>query len=102
MNEKPNAVLFKTTEQLCIVPIDENGKGDWDSIGSLDISVMKDTFNDLSVENPFEFVYCFNKDNVLTTTGQKTIVPNHSFLTLYVNNLLQKTIETDYYNQYLK
>jgi hypothetical protein len=101
MNEKPNSVIFRVQDKLCLVKINESGKGEWETVYVIDTTTMLDSFSDISSENPFEFVFCHYKDDVLKSSGQKTVVPNHSFETLYANNHLENTIEGDFKTQYL-
>jgi hypothetical protein len=98
----PNAVLFKHKDLIGIVSIDETGKGNWDSVGVIDKSSLIDNFDDVSVSNPFEFVFCYFHGDVLKSTNQKSSVPNQSFETLYQSGMLENTIEQDFYNQFLK
>lgn len=96
---KPNAVLFRLeTGNCCIVMKTENG-WDWENIKVL----YQECFQDLSYENPFEFIFC-NVDDTddlkINTASQKSSIPETSFTKLYNSEMFIKIIESDYKRQF--
>lgn len=99
---KPNAVLFKRDDGQLVVVVIENGKWDWDKLKILPMDEMKDKYDDISAVNPFEWVFCKWRDNVLTTMNQKTVIPNSSFSKMFDEGVFCQAVEEDYENQYGK
>lgn len=98
--KKPNGVLFKRDDGNLIAVLIVDGKWDWDSCKVFQMEEMTDKYEDLSVKDPFEFVFIKWNEKTFTTMNKKTIVPNHSMSKLFDEGKLQKTIEKDYENQY--
>lgn len=96
---KPNAVLFRLeTGNCCIVIKNENG-WDWENVKVL----YQEAFQDLSYENPFEFIFC-NVDSTddikIITMNQKSSIPDTCFTKLYNSDMFIKIIESDYNRQF--
>jgi hypothetical protein len=99
--EKPNGVLFKNDSgRLIVCLINPDGVFDWENV--LLLKDMPDKFDDLSIEDPFEFVFIIWDDEsmTMTTFDQKSVVQHYSFTKLYEDGILKSTIELDYKRQF--
>jgi hypothetical protein len=98
MSEKPNSVLFRLDDGKFVLAQIKNRKWDWDMLIHFkdpEGKFEKD-WSDISIMNPFEFVFCYWDGTNLTSSKKKTIVKNESFLSLMKKHLIFKLIETDY------
>jgi len=93
---KPNGVLFKINNgNLCICLLIDD-KWDWDNV-----KVFKSNrHDDISTENPFEFVFITWNEDVFITDDKKSSVPNSSFDKLMLENKLHEIISLEYKKQY--
>lgn len=99
---KPNGVLFRREDGNVIVILIKNNKWDWENCNIFDMTKMEDKFEDVSIKDPFEFVFIVwdEEKMVFTSMDRKTFIPNYSMSKLLYENKLQVIIEKDYENQY--
>lgn len=99
--EKPNGVLFKNDSgRLIVCLISADGIFDWERV--LLLKEMPDKFDDLSAEDPFEFVFIIWNDEAqtMTTLNQKSVVQHYSMTKMFEDGILKSTIELDYKRQF--
>lgn len=96
---KPNAVLFRLETGNCCIAIKNENGWDWENVKVL----YQECFQDLSYENPFEFIFC-NVDDAddlkINTTDQKSSISDTSFTKLYNSGKFVEIIESDYKKQF--
>lgn len=95
---KPNAVLFKLNTGVPVVVRRVNGAFDWDEL----MHLKEDLWPDLSIKNPFEFVFVYLENGTLRTATTKCCINDASFLLLTDYDILQGCIEDDYNRLYNK
>ena len=96
-NNEPNGVLFHLDDGKAVFILRKNNEWDWNDCRI----AHEDQWKDLSVSNPFEFVFIYYDDtdpktHRITTFNTKTCIPNASFLTLQAAGILKNCIDMDY------
>lgn len=95
---KPNAVLFKLNDGRPVVVKRVNGAFDWEVL----MILKEDLWPDLSIKQPFEFVFVHLENGTLRTETVKCCIPDSSFLLMVDEDILQGFIEDDYNRLYNK